>query len=89
MTFDSQHHSLCNCITMKLSNFEVIKSIGQGGFGNVFIARSKRDFDGIAENQVVCIKVINKKHEFSIKREIEVSVFVNKFFCYYSFIKTW
>lgn len=58
---------------MELTLFEIIKTIGAGGYSQVYLAKSKRNSDNVSENQLVAIKAISKKKESSIKRETEVS----------------
>lgn len=59
---------------MKISSFEIIKNLGQGGYGNVYLAKCSDDScDNVANNQLVALKVINKKNNKSIMKEIEVS----------------
>lgn len=62
---------------MKISSFEIIKNLGQGGYGNVYLAKYSDDScDNVANNQLVALKVINKKNNKSIMKEIEVSSWI-------------
>ncbi len=59
---------------MKLTDFDLISSLGEGGYGTVILAKCKKDIlEEIKKNQVVAIKVIPKKDKSSIMRELEVS----------------
>ncbi len=58
---------------MDASSFQNLKTIGRGAYGIVYLAKSKQKFKNIAMNQLVVVKVIPKKRERSIMREIVVS----------------
>lgn len=61
---------------MKLSNFQIINAFGEGGYGSVFVAKSKKSQPGIVENELVAIKIIHKKNTLSICKELKVSLFI-------------
>lgn len=62
---------------MKLSNFQLIESLGRGGYGDVTLAKCKTNCDGVTKNQLVAIKIIKKVHVRSIMREVEVGYYYN------------
>lgn len=57
-----------------LDSFDVIRKPGQGGYSNVFLVKNKKKIRDVCKNQLVAVKVISKKHQRSILREIQVSL---------------
>lgn len=72
--FSARSFSVQHSQKMKLTDFDLISSLGEGGDGAVILARCKKDvFDGIKKNRLVGIKVIRNRNRSSILRELEVS----------------
>lgn len=59
---------------MNISSFEIIKSLAKGAYSNVYLAKSKKSYGDVANNQLVAIKVIGMRKERSIIRETGVSL---------------
>lgn len=60
---------------MDLNTFEVIRKLGNGGYGRVMLVKSKKKVTEIEKNQLLAMKIIPKKYKESILREIDVSDF--------------
>lgn len=59
---------------MKLSDFQILGSLGRGSYGDVVSARSKKNQNELVKNQVVAMKVISRRMSKSIRAEIDVSL---------------
>lgn len=63
-------------------NFNVVKLLGKGSYGSVYLVRSKQP-NLINENKQFALKVLNKKHlhseglEVWARREIEIQSHLN------------
>lgn len=59
----------CN---MKLNDFQVIRPLGRGSYGEVLLAKANKKVGQIESNECVAIKIISKKMSKSAISEIEV-----------------
>lgn len=64
---------------MKLSDFQIIGPLGRGSYGEVMLAKSKKKFDEVVQNELVAVKMISKRFDKSIITEIDVSHFLRDF----------
>lgn len=62
---------------MNISDFHIFGPLGKGGFGSVMLAKSKKSSEKIQKNELVAIKIIPKKYQSSIYKELSVR---SKFF---------
>lgn len=58
---------------MNLTNFQIIKVLDRGSYGEVVLAKSKANIEGVINiNELVAIKIVSKKQRRSISSEISV-----------------
>lgn len=60
---------------MKASDLKIFRKIGQGGFGSVYLAKCENSSQNLNKGQLAVVKVIDKRREESIRREVTVIYF--------------
>lgn len=66
---------------MKFKDFQVLGTIGKGGYGDVqlcILCKSKKNFEDLQINQLVAMKVVLKKCYSSVKTEVDVNSFLQQ-----------